>query len=491
MSNYSQRRWTRRNTLRGAVLGFSLCVLGGCDLESLLEVDLPARLTEESLTEPNSVGLMVNSVIGQFECGYASFLYEESAWADTWDRIAGRHGNFEYQEAPGTGSCDTAPEGFNWYMPMQISRSIAFQTYENLTGWTNAQVPNRERLLATTAVYAAGALDIFGEHMCDTAVDGSPLMSQDDMLALAEEWATKALGHIATTGDFAIPQGATENIETLAYGLRARIRWARGPSHWNGALADALRVPEGYTAWITRETGPERRNKVYVAATQVGYGHVHGPFTHWEGPPNPVTGESWPAVIPFTGYLDLGILPDGRAISDDQYPIRTVDNPTAVEDTRVVTRVQPIAGPQPGPVPLKYLAEAEDMPWVSWDDIWLIRAEIEGGQAAIDRVNELRAARDLPLVSYANAGNADQILDMIIEERRRELWIEGRFWATKIRNTDRLWFPRRFGNTIFTGYPYSGGVTMALPTSEYDLNPNMDLTERGTGCDPDRRPVFP
>jgi hypothetical protein len=489
MRNHTQRRRSLWTTPRGVGFILSLGILGGCDLESLLEVDLPARLTEDALTEPGSVGLMVNSVIGQFECGYASFLYQESSYADTWDRHAGRHGNFEYNETPGTGNCDGAPEDFNWYMPMQITRSIAFDTYGNLTEWTDAQVANRERLLATTAIYAAGALDVMAEHLCDFAIDGGPLMSQDEALALAEEWVGKALGHIATTGDFAI--GATQNIETLAYGLRARIRWARGPSHWPGALADAAHVDQGYTAWITRETGPQRRNKVYVAATQVGYGHVHGPISHWEGPPNPVTGETWPAVIPFTGYLELGILPDGRAISDDRYPIRTVDNPTAVADTRVVTRVQPIAGPQPGPVPVKYTAEAEDMPWVSWDDIWLIRAEIEGGQAAIARVNEIRTARDLPLVTYANPSNAEQILDMIIEERRRELWIEGRFWATKIQHTDRLWFPRRFGNTVFQGYPYTGGVTMALPQSEYELNTNFDLPERATGCEADRRPVFP
>ena len=33
----------------------------------------------------------------------------------------------------------------------------------------------------------------------------------------------------------------------------------------------------------------------------------------WEGDPNPVTGQPWPAVLPFTGYRNLGILEDGRA----------------------------------------------------------------------------------------------------------------------------------------------------------------------------------
>jgi hypothetical protein len=277
----------------------------------------------------------------------------------------------------------------------------------------------------------------------------------------------------------------------MAYGLRARIRWAQGESRWPDALADAMRVPIGYTAVVTRDAGPLRRNVMYHAGTLNGFGHVHGAFRHWDGPPNPVTGQPWPNPIPFTGYLDLGILPDGRAITDDQRPITTAENPTAVADTRVTTRVQAIQGPQAGPVPTKYKADADDHPLVSWNDIWLIRAEIEGGQAAIDRVNELRARRNLPLVTYADPGNADQILDMIIEERRRDLWLEGRFWSTKIQHTDRLWFPRRAGNSLFSGYAYQGGVTLVMSNAEYDLNPNFDREARATGCPPERRPVLP
>jgi hypothetical protein len=29
-----------------------------------------------------------------------------------------------------------------------------------------------------------------------------------------------------------------------------------------------------------------------------------------------------------------------------------------------------------------------------------------------------------------------------------------------------------------------------MPPGEYEVNPNLDLEDRGTGCDPDRRPTL-
>ena len=79
----------------------------------------------------------------------------------------------------------------------------------------------------------------------------------------------------------------------------------------------------------------------------------------------------------------------------------------------------------------------------------LIRAEAAGGQGAIDLVNELRAADNLPRVTYLAGATAtpQQIRYMIIEERRRALFLEGRYFYTKLKNLDLLWFPRSAGQS--------------------------------------------
>jgi starch-binding outer membrane protein, SusD/RagB family len=478
---------------RSLVVALSIGGLSGCDLDTVLNVEAPDQITEDALTQAGAADLLVNSAIAQFECGYSGFMYDEAGKSDTFDRIAGAgvSGSETYLVTTDFADlCSDTDIEYDWGGSINLARRLAISTYEDLSGWTDQQVASRERKMATVAVYGGAALGLFGEFFCEYAIDGGPLMRQEETLALAEEWVTRGLDHIARTGDFEIPHGATNSIETLAYGLRARIRWAQGPDRWDDALADALRVPQGYTAWVTRENAPTRWNNPYHVATKIGFALVNGPITHWDGPPNPVTGETWQNPIPFTGYLDLGILPDGRAISDDQNPITTTAYANAVMDQRVQTRIQPIQGPTPGPVPVKYLDDAEDLPLVGWDDMWLIRAEIEGGQGAIDRVNEVRSERGLPLVTYVDPNNADQVLDMIIEERRRELWIEGRFWSTKIQHTDRLWFPRNDGNSRLQGFIYGGAVTLIMPEDEYELNQNFDLSARGTGCAPSKAPTI-
>ena len=120
-----------------------------------------------------------------------------------------------------------------------------------------------------------------------------------------------------------------------------------------------------------------------------------------------------------------------------------------------------------------------------------IRAEAEGGQGAIDRVNEMRTADNLPKVTYLAANDAAGIRRMIIEERRRALMLEGRFYYTKLKNLDVTWFPRNQGNMPTAGTQYQGGVRMAMPDNEYILNPNvLDINKRGTGCDAASKPIF-
>ena len=62
-------------------------------------------------------------------------------------------------------------------------------------------------------------------------------------------------------------------------------------------------------------------------------------------------------------------------------------------------------------------------------ELYLISAEAQG-LAGIERLNELRAARGLGPVS---ASTEEQYLNLILEERRRELFAEGFRWVDLVR----------------------------------------------------------
>ena len=206
-------------------------------------------------------------------------------------------------------------------------------------------------------------------------------------------------------------------------------------------------------------------------------------------------------MIPFTGWTYLGILPDGRAVLDNGIPVRTRAGwhnahgvtAGAVLDTRVTHRTANIQGkPQGnGEVATKFTEEGSDHRLVSWKEMVLIRAEIAGGQTAIDLVNTLRTADNLPRVTYANPANAQQIKYMIFEERRRTLFNEARFFYTKLKNLDELWFPRNNGGTRGQRRGLNGGIRYTMPNNEYIANPNLSPADKATGCAVNARPVNP
>jgi hypothetical protein len=311
-------------------------------------------------------------------------------------------------------------------------------------------------------------------------------MTPVELLTVADGLLTKAIGEITT--DFAMPYGIAPSAKQMAYGLRAQVRWAKGDKA--GAIADAALVPKNFKAWVTRDAGSARRNQPFHDGPDFRFARLLGIHDWWTGSPNPVTNKAWPAVLPFTGYLDLGIAPDGRAVRDDGLTIRTTgkyltaaDN-GAVPDTRVPFFASLIQGDGVSTfVHRKYTSEAEDIPLVNWKEMWLIRAEFEGGQKAIDYVNEIRTEDKLPKVTYANPNNAEQIRQMVIEERRRALFVEGRYFPAKVQNLDIIWFPRNEGkNPTRSGSQYGDAIRLLMPAQEFILNPNLSNADRGTKC---------
>jgi hypothetical protein len=467
----------RRPGRRVAALAvLTSAVLAGCD--GLLDVDLPGSISEQSLNDPSQAQLLVTSAITNVECGFSDFIASNASGnEDVLLRITGWWGgSHEFAEAPAITNCNTVNSAHGWWSPLHKGRYLAEGAYEKITGW---DVANKERLLAQSALYAAIPYNLFGEYFCEMAFEEGPLLSPDQTLAISEEWLTKALAHIDATGDFALPATISPSARQFAHALRSRVRWSRGNSE--GALADAAQVSRGFVAYATRDGGGERKrwNRVVNSHNDFGLNTVMGPVDWWNGP-------GWPAVIPFTGYRSLGILPDGRAVTADGYPITTTGNAAAVADSRVPVRNEnALTNGFPRWTQQKYRGLDADIPLANWEEIWLIRAELAGGQAAIDLVNEIRVFHNLPRVTYLSGSDAAGIRNLIIEERRRSLFMEGRFWATKLR--EDLWFPRSIGNTPYP-YAYRNGIRMVMPTSEFEINPNLVPSQRGTLCG-NQRPV--
>jgi hypothetical protein len=467
----------RRRTLALSMV-LTVGVLGGCD--GILAVELPGSITDDALFQPAQAPVLIASAIADIECAFSDFVAttgggSEDVLGRTTGWWAGAH---EYAVAPNTANCNTTENAYGWYTALHKGRYVAERAYSAIGGW---DVPNKERLLAQAAIYSGVVYNLLGDYFCEVTTDKGPLMSPNQTLALGEEYLTNALTHIGRAGDFPIAGGVTTSAQQMALLLRARPRFAQGDQA--GALADAQAISRGFMAYATREsTGPRQRgNKVAAGNNDNGYVTIMGPITTWTGP-------GWSGVIPFTGYRDLGILPDGRAVSASRHAITTAANPGAVADVRVpVLDTKTKTNGHDFWTQQKYRTRDADIPLANWQEAWLIRAEIEGGQRAIDLVNEIRDFHELPRVTYPAPGDTQGIKDMIIEERRRSLFLEGRFYSTKIQ--ENLWFPRGIGVTEIVRAPYFGAVRLVMPQNEFDLNAGISGAQRGTLCG-DQRPVL-
>lgn len=466
--------------LRFAILALAIGATGACD--TLLEVELPGDITGDELNDPSMADIWRLSAMGRAECAIQAYIHWDDNDDVWWRGIGYQGGAWEYRDQPNTvTTCGRTGSSYGWYVPIQVARAENERVYESYTNWSDAEVSNREQALAITATYAGYTYQLMGERMCELAVDLGPLMTSDEVEVEAESWFTTALNHIDATGDFSLP--STESMRQTALLGRARARFWMGD--YTGASADATQIEPGFVAWITRDNSEhERRNHIY----DYGYNSIQATVARQIWHP---FGSPGAELIPFTGYYEfngdvdaqgrplvhfLAIDAEGRN-NVDQHPLFDYD-PGTVPDPRVPVVMTNLIVPGTDiPVVSQWKYQSIDawIPMARWAEAQLILADIAHADGdlpgAIGYINALRDATDPPLPQYTVANpTAQEVKDLILEERRRELFLEGRWAGTKI--LEDLWFPLGEGS-VPTGYPYQEGTCMRMPDVEYELNPNL------------------
>ena len=422
MRTLTQSRSPRGRGARAAVLvmlGATALTIVAC--RGMLDVNLPTRVSAGVLDDPSFASTMVQGAIADFECAYTNYsgatglltdeLIESTgfiAWF-SWDlrRIPSNNGSL------GSNTCTGA--GYGVYTPLQTARFSAADTYKRITAFPDAAVTNKPSLLATVAAYEGYALTLLGEGFCQMAVDGGPVMTPAQTLALAEGRFTDAIQLATTAGNTSIL-----NFATLG---RARVRLDLGNK--TGADADAKAIPSGFTFNATFDAVAERhRNRVYVDNFVNLYTSVDPRFRN----------------LTFAG------------VADPRVPTR---NANRFGNDGVTQLWQQ----------LRYSTETSPMPIATWGEAQLIIAEAEGGQPAVDAINRLHTAAGLP--PFASTDPA-AIMAQVYEERRRELFLTGH----RLNDMLRLQIPFDTGADA-KGQPFGTTTCLPLPDVETLNNPNF------------------
>ena len=409
------------------------CVLlvlftASCDLNNLLDVDAASRIPASELDNPASATLLLNGAIGDFECAFGSYvvlsgmvgeeLMDATQTADRWpyERRATKSNDARYA----TFGCTA----LGVYTPMSTARWAAENVLRKLEGWTDAEVPDRQRMIATAAAYSGYAHVILAEGFCsgvllDPSLTPTGEVDRTAMNARAIERFNQAIETLTP-----LPESAakTDLLNMARVGLaRALLNNGDGAA----AATAAAQVTTDYVKHASASTSFTRRENRVVRDNNTSNSTSIGPE--------------------YRNFQHMG-LPDPRVPVTDLDRTATDGTPLFVQD--------------------KYEALNTPLPLATWEEAQLIIAEASGGLAAVNIINALHSRAGLPpFVSVSES----EIQAHIIQERRAELFLEGHHLGDAIRYSIQL------SPAVGTPYPkggaYENQVCLPLPDIERLNNP--------------------
>ena len=322
--------------------------------------------------------------------------------------------------------------GLGVYTPLQTARFSAVNVLSLLEGWTDAQVPGRDTLIAQLEAYEGYSLVLLGEGFCSMVVstlDASRTtvygggIQRDSVLRLAVAAFSDAITGSAATGQTA--------IHNMALVGRARAYTDLGQLAL--AKTDAQQVTSGYVRYVTASAITARRNnRVWQENSATSDNTtLDSVYTNMTDP-----------RVPFSVKLDKN---GKQRNSVTGYPLYQQN---------------------------KYTAASTPLRLASWDEARLIIAEADWAATdyahADSIINIFRARGGQSAITSADP---DTVKFALFDQRRREFFLEGQHLGDVIRFG---FLPDPPMGTVFKGGgTYGTQLCLPLPDVEKQNNPNF------------------
>lgn len=422
---------------RIATSGLVLLGIAGAactDITSLTQVN-PGQVSAATLYVPANAQLLVNGAISDFECAYTRYVVGSGLLIDELSNAIGSTANFDYDArrmltnaAYGTGACGSINQQPAIYSTLSTARGSADTVLARLREWDDASMPagvNRTRLIGQAATYAGYSLVLLGEGMCTGAVNLSAELTSAQLFAEAKLRFDAGIEAATTAADAA----------TLNLALLGRARTSLNLKQPAAAGTDAARIPAGFVSNTgTDNITVRRQNFSFLSINLNSYNTVDPTFRGLtiNGAPDP--------RVAVTNSGRVGTALGTTIWTPDKYPLISTPTPIAryAEAQLIVAEARQAAG------------------------------DLVGAAAAINIVRATRAG--VPAYDVTGQTSA-QVLATIIEDRRRELFLEGH----------RLGDIRRYslplapaaGTAFPGGGAYGTQSCFPLPDVERINNPNI------------------
>jgi starch-binding outer membrane protein, SusD/RagB family len=391
-------------------------LMTSCD--TLLDVDTPSFVSADDLEDPTLAALIATGAASDFEYAFQAYVLTSAIFGNELGDATFTAARWEVDQRkiqPSSSRYVDAAD-FGLYTPLSTARFSADDALRRLDAWTDAEVENRTSLIATAAAYAGYSYLLLGEAFCTMSIDLSGELTREEMFNRASDRFERAIQAAQASGETDIL-----NVARIGHG-RTLLNLGRAAD----AAAAVEPVPDGFRYDVTASgEGAARNNRIYQQFNNL-------------------------AVTVNPAYHDLVV--DGQ--EDTRVPVEFAAQNSSGVDVYITTKYTGFGTP----IPLARSAEAK-----------LIQAEAAGGQTAVNLINEIRSDHGLPQFS---SNNETEIQNQIIEERRRELFLESHNLYDLTRY-DLPLNPAPGSQYRDQSDTYGDQRCMPLPDVERNNNPNL------------------
>lgn len=359
------------------ILSLLVLTLISCDSGKLLEVEVAGEVLEEDIANPNNAPMLVNSAIADFECAFGHYIVaagllgfefrDSQLSASLWDYDR----RTLDPSAGGLYATGTCTDFLGLYTPLSTAAWHTNNVYNLLSEWSDQEVSNKEEFMAEIAAYSGFSILLLGESMQSAALYGGPELTREELFQESVDRFTTAINHAENIND--------SEILNMSFIGRARAYLNLGQPQ--NAEDDAVQVEEGFVKNATYSSVSSRReNKVYTMNIQDDDVTVFEPYRNLE----------------FEGVSDqrVNLIETGQNGDDNITPMW---------------------------YQTKYESMSDPIPIARWEEAQLIIAEVRGGQDAVNIINLLHEDANLP---DFDSNNEEEIMEHLIQERQRELFLE-------------------------------------------------------------------
>ena len=380
--------WSRR--VRGLVALSVALGLGGCDTTELLEVDLPGNVTATDIENPSLAATMRVSAIGDFEWAWDEYVDFAAKHSDEYIQSSGNFTGRRLQLRDIPANLPRYQD--NIFGRLHRARVMLESNFDRLQSFSDADVQNRTQYLAEMRTYGGFIYVVFGEGFCGTPLDGDGVVRTPDQLQeIAVDQLTEALSMAGALG--------TARGQELVQAARiGRARAYLNLQQYANAIADAqsIVIDPALDFYATREQGENRRQNSMANTNELDTNQQSTVAPSYRG-------VQWKGVAdPRVVAIETGL------IGHDNATIVWRHNKT----------------------PESFAAgAAQDVIIASSREARMIIAEASAMtgdlSTAIGILNDFHTAAGIPPVTAEDLPTQDDVIRHVIEERRREFFVEG------------------------------------------------------------------